>query len=73
MAGGETGYALRDDGTWRLMIQAGVADPDQQDEGLVLRGFGGAVRNRLFKPDAKADPARQTAPRYDLYKRTNVD
>jgi len=73
VTGGETGYALRDDGTWRLMIQAGAADPDEQDEGLVLRGFGGAVRNRFFKPDAKADPARLKAPRYDLYKRTSVD
>jgi flagellar hook assembly protein FlgD len=70
--GGETGYALRDDGTWRLVIQHTPEDPDERDVGLVLRGFGAAVRRKFFKP-IDDDEAEQKKPLYEYYKRTTLE
>ena len=70
--GGETGYALRDDGTWRLVVQALPKDPDERDIGLVLRGYGAAIRRRFWEPNEQETEDEQKKPNYPYYTRTSV-
>jgi len=46
---GETGYVPFDGGVYRLVIQAAEEDPDERDVGLILRGYGAAVRHQFFR------------------------
>ncbi|NQT87717.1 hypothetical protein HQ560_13190, partial [bacterium] len=71
--GGETGYARRDDGTWRLMVQGKKSDPDERDLGLVLRGMGAAVRHFYFKRPEGADTKDEgKAATYKYYEPTDT-
>lgn len=74
---GETGYWLREDGTWRLAVQGTAADPDEADPDLILRGYGAAVRHHLFRTAprlaAEGAPSDEGKPRRTLYaKRSDV-
>jgi len=70
--GGETGYALREDGTWRLVVQALKEDPDERDIGLVLRGYGAAVRRKFWSSNAQETDDEKKRPNYDYYARTSI-
>jgi hypothetical protein len=71
--GGETGYMLHD-GVHRLVVQNTPEDPDERDIGLILRGYGAAVRQRLFQAarERSADEAAQP-PSYRYYERTSLE
>ena len=71
IVGGETGYMKRDDGTWRLVIQANIDDPDERDIGLVLRGYGAAIRRQFFKQEGSPDKEAE-ATIYKYYQRTSL-
>ena len=71
--GGETGYALRDDGTWRLVVQALESDPDERDIGLVLRGYGAAVRRKCWALTEVEVDETMKKPNYRYYQRTSLD
>jgi flagellar hook assembly protein FlgD len=71
-AAGETGYALRDDGTWRLVVQAHAEDPDERDIGLVLRGYGAAIRRKFWAVDEVETDDERRKPNYRYYERTTV-
>lgn len=69
--GGETGYVRRKDGTWRLIVQGLAEDPDERDIGLVLRGYGAAIRRRFWKPDRQATDDENEPPNYRYRERTS--
>ena len=70
IAQGETGY-LETNGVWRLAVQANPEDPDEADLGLILRGYGAAIRHHFFKTGDPDNPATPTPPSYAYHTRTN--
>ncbi|NQT52276.1 hypothetical protein HQ576_09515, partial [bacterium] len=71
--GGETGYMMRD-GVHRLVVQNAKEDPDERDIGIILRGYGAAVRRRLFASERKRTAAEdKQAPNYVYYDRTTLE